>query len=148
MNSPTMNDRQAIQNLFIRLSQAWDAGDGVAYGRCFTADADYVTFNGEHLRGRQAIDTVHQQLWNGVLRGSKLLYLDAELTLRFLSPELAIAHATGIVQLRFHKKPPTSRQSINSNVLLKVNGEWQIAAFHNCRIKRPNWLQRWMIRSK
>jgi len=143
-----MNDRKAIQDLFHRMAQAWDAGDGAAYGACFTADADYVTFSGGHLKGRQAIDSVHQKLWDGVLRGSKLIYGDRDTSLRFISPELAIAHATGVVQLRFHRTPPKARQSINTNVLVKIDGEWQVAAFHNCRITRPNWIQRWMMRSK
>ncbi|MFD0617103.1 SgcJ/EcaC family oxidoreductase [Paenibacillus sp. GCM10027629] len=147
MNSQ-LEDRMAIQDLFNRLAQAWDAGDGAAYGQCFSEDADYVTFSGEHLKGRQDIHTVHQKLWDGVLRGSKLINQDTDMSLRFITPELAIAHATGVVQLRFHKKPPKARQSINTNVLVKIDGEWKVAAFHNCRIKRPNWIQRWMMRSK
>ncbi|WP_314588835.1 SgcJ/EcaC family oxidoreductase [Paenibacillus terrigena] len=146
--SSQLEERMAIHDLFNRLAQAWDAGDGAAYGQCFSEDADYVTFSGEHLKGRQAIDTVHQKLWHGVLRGSKLINQDTDMSLRFITPELAIAHATGVVQLRFHKTPPKARQSINTNVLVKINGEWKVAAFHNCRIKRPNWIQRWMMRSK
>ncbi|MGG4106770.1 SgcJ/EcaC family oxidoreductase [Paenibacillus lautus] len=141
-------DRQAIQTLLASLSKAWGEGSGRAYAECFTEEADYVTFNGQHLKGRRAIDEVHQELWNGVLRDSKLVAGPTPTELRFLTPELAIAHATGAVQLRFHKKPPTSRFSINTNVLIKQNGEWKISAFHNCRIQKPGWIQRLMMRSK
>lgn len=143
----THEDRQAIQTLFDSLSKAWGEGNGRAYAECFTIDADYVTFSGQHLKGRQEIDEVHQKLWDGVLRDSKLVAGPTPTELRFLTPELAIAQATGAVQLRFHKKPPTSRFSINTNVLVKVNGEWKISAFHNCRIQKPGWIQRMMMRS-
>lgn len=144
----THEDRQAILTLLDSLSKAWGEGDGRAYAECFTDDADYVTFNGQHLKGSKEIDEVHQELWSGVLRDSKLVAGPVPTELRFLTPELAIAHATGAVQLRFHKKPPTSRFSINTNVLIKQNGQWKISAFHNCRIQKPGWIQRLMKRSK
>jgi uncharacterized protein (TIGR02246 family) len=135
-------DIQAIHEVFSALSHAWQQGNGKAYSEIFTPDADYVTFFGQHLKGRSEIDHAHQALWNGPLRGSRLIADSNDMKLRFLTPELAIAHATGAVMMRWQKKAPASRDSINTNVLVKQNGEWKIAAFHNCRIKKFNWLTR------
>ncbi len=141
-------DIQAIHNVFRALYRAWDQGDGKAYSEFFTPDADYVTFFGEHLKGRSEIDNAHQALWDGPLRGSKMISDLREMKLRFISPDTAIAHATGAVLMRWQKKAPASRDSINTNVLVRQNGEWKIAAFHNCRIKKLNWLTRLLYQPK
>lgn len=142
------DDVQAIQGVFRALYRAWDQGDAKAYSEIFTPDADYVTFFGEHLKGRGEIADAHQALWEGPLRGSKLIADLREMKLRFLGPDIALAHATGAVLMRWQKKAPASRDSINTNVLVKQNGEWKIAAFHNCRIKKFNWLTRLLFQPK
>ncbi|MBE1441260.1 SgcJ/EcaC family oxidoreductase [Paenibacillus sp. OAS669] len=133
-------DIAEINELFQKLKWAWDRGDGAAYGSCFTEDADYVTFQGEHLQGRKAIAETHQQLWNGVLRGSTL---EGEIKkIRFLSPETAIFHGLGVVKLRWQKTAPSKRDSINTNMVVKQNGKWVIAAFQNSRISGPSLMQK------
>ncbi|WP_068622269.1 SgcJ/EcaC family oxidoreductase [Paenibacillus tuaregi] len=140
-----MNIRNAqgtgeIESLFERLKLAWDRGDGEAYGACFTEDADYVTFQGEHLQGRKAIADTHQELWNSVLRGSAL---EGEIKkIRFITPEIAIFHGLGVVKLRWQKTAPKKRDSINTNIAVKQNGEWKIAAFQNSRISGPGLMQK------
>ncbi|GLX69819.1 SgcJ/EcaC family oxidoreductase [Paenibacillus glycanilyticus] len=141
-------DIQAIHNVFRKLYRAWDQGDGKAYSELFTPDADYVTFFGEHLKGRSEINNAHQALWEGPLRGSRMLADLRDMELRFLSADTAIAHVTGAVLMRWQKKAPASRDSINTNVLVKQNGQWTIAAFHNCRIKKFNWLTRLLFQPK
>lgn len=64
-------DLDAIRELFTALNEAWNNGDGTSYGECFTEDADYVTFIGQHLKGRKQIAEVHQWLFNGPLRRQK-----------------------------------------------------------------------------
>jgi uncharacterized protein (TIGR02246 family) len=136
----TEKEHTAIYDLFHKLTEAWDSGNGEAYGACFTDDADYVTFQGEHLKGRKEIADVHQELWNGVLRGSSLLGEIKQI--RFLTSEVAIFHGLGVVKLRFQKKAPSKRDSINTNVIVKENEEWKIAAFQNGRITKPGLIQK------
>ncbi|GIO16094.1 hypothetical protein J19TS2_56490 [Cohnella xylanilytica] len=129
-------DRKAIDELFARLSEAWNRADGEAYGLCFTEDADYVTFMGQRLKGRRQIADVHQMLFNGPLKGSMLKSsAESGAELRFLSPEVAIVHAIGEAQLASPAQDPNDRGSINTNVVVKAGGEWKITAFHNCRIQ-------------
>lgn len=140
------NDEQALRDLFHDLSERWNQGDGEAYGTCLTEGCDYVTFNGQHLKGRKEVAKVHQQLFDGVLKGSKMAHSVKDI--RFLTPDLAIVHVVGAVNLRWQKKAPKGRDSINTNVVIKENGEWKITAFHNCRIKDANWIQKLLMKSQ
>lgn len=129
-----MTDAQAIHALFDRLAQAWNHGSGSDFGAVFTEDADYVTFDGTHLSGRQSIADAHQRLFDTVLRESRL---EGSLTdLRFLTPEIAVAHGRGAVRLRWQSRTPAARQSINTYVAVRHDGEWLFAAFQNTRIRR------------
>ncbi|RIX50044.1 SgcJ/EcaC family oxidoreductase [Paenibacillus nanensis] len=140
MENHSVQGVREIEYLFGKLKLAWDRGDGEAYGACFTEDADYVTFQGEHLQGRKAIADTHQQLWNNVLRGSTL---EGEIKkIHFVTPEFAIFHGLGVVKLRWQKTAPKKRDSINTNVAVKQNGEWKIAAFQNSRITGTGLMQK------
>ena len=50
-----MTDDDQISALFDQMCRAWTAGDAVAYGRCFTPDCDYVSFDGYRAQGRDAM---------------------------------------------------------------------------------------------
>ncbi|GIO70291.1 hypothetical protein J21TS3_51120 [Paenibacillus cookii] len=140
MNMENRNQMKEIESLFEKMKLAWGKGDGEAYGACFTEDADYVTFQGEHLQGRKAIADTHQELWNSVLKGSTL---EGEIKkIRFVTPDIAIFHGLGVVKLKWQKTAPKKRDSINTNVAVKQNGEWKIAAFQNSRISGPSLMQK------
>ncbi|MGG1659234.1 SgcJ/EcaC family oxidoreductase [Brevibacillus sp. NRS-1366] len=129
-------DLKDIHALFTKLSDSWNRGDGTAYGDCFTEDADYVTFMGQHLKGRKQIADVHQWLFNGPLKGSVMeSSVSTELRPRFIASDVAIVHATGEVRLADPSQNTNDRGSINTNVIVKQNGEWKLTAFHNCRIQ-------------
>src|SRR4051812_16648402 len=111
-------DMKALSELFEALSDAWNKGDGIAFGDCFTEDADYVTFMGQHLKGRKQIVEVHQWLFNGPLKGSKLeSSLSAEVRPRFVTSDVAIVHGVGEALLANPTQDPNDRGSINTNVV-------------------------------
>lgn len=67
------NDKEQLHRLFENLAAAWDKGDGQLYASFFTEDCDYITFYGEHLKGRQSIAKAHQKLYDSfIMRNSKL----------------------------------------------------------------------------
>lgn len=136
-------EEKEIKALFARLEKAWNEGNAKAYAACFTADCDYITFAGEHLKGRQQTEDAHQKLFTGILKKSKLVGEIKDF--RFLTSDVAILHGVGAVQLRWQKSAPESRKSINTLVALKENSEWKLAAFHNCRIQKPNLFQRFFL---
>ncbi|MFC7394189.1 SgcJ/EcaC family oxidoreductase [Scopulibacillus cellulosilyticus] len=128
-------DTVALKALFKNLAEAWNNADGEAYGQCFTNDADYVTFNGTHLKGRKEIAKVHQWLFNGPLNGSKMSYDGMhDFSPRYITPDVAIIHGKGEVSLP-ESQDPGDRLSINTNVVVKEGGKWFITAFHNCRVQ-------------
>ncbi|CDQ40552.1 MULTISPECIES: SgcJ/EcaC family oxidoreductase [Virgibacillus] len=132
-------DIMDIETLFLNLGEAWNKGDGTLYGDCFTEDADYVTFMGQHLKGRKQISDVHQWLFDGPLKGSKMeLGSTMELQPRFVTSDVAIVHGEGEVKLADPNHDSDERESINTNVVVKNRGEWKITAFHNCRIQEPS----------
>ena len=66
------NDEE-IRALWRRACDAWTRGDARAYGETFTADVDYVPFDGSLVRGREAVIENHDRLFRGVLTGSALV---------------------------------------------------------------------------
>ncbi|WP_145134615.1 SgcJ/EcaC family oxidoreductase [Paenibacillus sp. Y412MC10] len=129
-------DIQLMKELFMSLSEAWNKGDGAAYGDCFTDDADYVTFMGQHLKGKKEIAEVHHMLFQGPLKGTTLdSTLTDEVRPRFLTPDVAIVHGIGEVKLPNPAQDPNDRGSINTNVVIRQDGGWKIAAFQNSRIQ-------------
>ena len=65
-----MTDDAQLTALFQRMCQAWTDGDAQAYGACFTADSDYVSFDGARVVGREPMVEAHDRLFRGVLTGS------------------------------------------------------------------------------
>lgn len=113
----------------------WNNGNGHQLASAFTDRADYVTFNGQWLKDKTTIDTVHQQLFDGVLKGSTLEERKIR-DIRFISDSVAILHVTGAVKQKWRKKAVAGRQSIQTLVAVKELSEWKFTAFHNARIRR------------
>lgn len=133
-----------ISALFDRLFAAWSDGDGKAFAACFTEDADYVAFYGQHLKGRQEVESSHQEWFNGVLKGTQMQGNIS--AIRFLNDHTAIVHCIGNTKKRQQKNYPRNRESINTNLVVLQDGEWKITAFHNCRIKEFNFLIKWLMK--
>jgi uncharacterized protein (TIGR02246 family) len=138
MHSQTMTnysaDEAAIRDLFWKLLDDWGRGDGYAYGSRFTEDADYIAFDGTHTRGRREIASSHQKLIDKWVKGTKLVGRIE--SVRFLSPEVALVHATGSTIFPGEDKPRPSRDSIQTLVAVKRDGGWIFTAFCNNRIVR------------
>jgi len=139
---PAQVEETAIRGLFRRLLDAWGRGDGSAYGALFTDDADYVAFDGSRTIGGPAVAESHQQLFDTWLRGTRLTgRIEA---VRFLGPDVALVHATGGTIFAGETAPRPTRDSIQTLVAVRRDGEWRFTAFHNTRILRRTKLQ-WML---
>jgi uncharacterized protein (TIGR02246 family) len=133
-----------IRQLFARTCEAWNQGNAHAYAECFTSDADYVVFDGTHLKSRAAIEHSHTALFSTFLKGSTL---EGELTdLRHVSPDVVLCHGVGAVRLRWQHRTSSGRDSIQTYLAVRGKGIWQFAAFHNTRIQRPNAVQTLLMR--
>jgi uncharacterized protein (TIGR02246 family) len=123
----------ALHDLFDRMCAAWTAGDAAAYGDCFTEDSDYVSYDGTHARGRQAMVDNHHRLFTGVLSGSALV--GRVESVRHLRPGVAVLHATGSVLMPWRSSLPGRRLSRQTLVAVEEGGAWRIAALHNGRVR-------------
>jgi uncharacterized protein (TIGR02246 family) len=126
-------DEQAIRGLMSRTYDAWASADARAYAEAFTEDSDYVAFDGTRCRGRAENEALHASLFGTVLKGTRLQ--GAVESVRFLTREVAVAHATGSVVWPWQKQASRRRLSRQTLVLVKRDGSWRIAAFHNTRVR-------------
>jgi len=133
-NELTVLDRRAIKALIDGLAEAWNRHDGTAYAASFTDDADYIAFDGTHVRGRRAIARLHRYLFENALRASRRIF-EGNPRLRFLAPDTAVAIIEGAVMMPWQRRSIRRRRSIQTYILVKREGEWRIAAFHTSRVR-------------
>jgi uncharacterized protein (TIGR02246 family) len=117
--------------LFHRLVDAWNAGDATAYGNVFTDDADYVVFNGTHLKGRQAIEDSHRWLFDGPLKGTRLA--GAPASFRLVRPDVAVVVTAGGMTMAGDHAPDPAHESIQTLVAVRGDEGWRFASFQNTR---------------
>src|SRR5829696_9695923 len=65
-------DQAALTDLFQTLLDTWSAGDAEAYADLFAPDVCYVGFDGYTFHSRDELRSSHDELFHGVLRGSRL----------------------------------------------------------------------------
>jgi uncharacterized protein (TIGR02246 family) len=133
-------DANAVRSLLDRMRDAWSRGDALAYADCFSQDSDYVTYNGIHLRGRKENAELHDALFRGVLKGTRLSATIESLT--FLSSDVALIQTVGSGAKR-GQAGSRRRKSIQTLIVVKQDGQWRIRSFQNTRIRPFSvWLTR------
>jgi uncharacterized protein (TIGR02246 family) len=135
-------ERRAILNLGQALQDAWNRGDAADYASLFTDDADFVAWTGSYGRGRQAIEDAHRRLFDGPLAGSRMVLAGGAESalpgsLRFVRPGVAIMVTLGAVTLAGQSPAGPDHESVQTFVLTKNGGRWQVTAFHNTRRQQP-----------
>ena len=126
-------DEKALHNLFHVSKDGWNRGDGAAYAASFTEDADYILWNGTHLKGRQAIAAAHQQLFETRLQGSRL---EGEIQhIRFLSDDIALVQLQSSPQIRDQEAPAPEQYAIQTLVAIRQAEGWRFTSFQNTLIQ-------------
>ena len=119
--------RATAESLITRLQDAWNAGDGAAFGAPFAPDADFVDIRGQRHTG-PAIAAGHQRIFDTIYAGSMVRYtlLDA----RELDERVILAHVRG--HLSVPAGPLAGElDALASIVVVRDGDEHRIAAFHN-----------------
>lgn len=123
-------DRQAIQGVLDTWLAAWNRHDMKAWAQLFTADADFVPVNGQHLMGREAIFAYHQDLHQTAFRNRQQSATWKDL--RFIRSDIALGH------IDFRAWTPGDDTSIVTALatvaLEKQDGRWLIYALQNIRL--------------
>ncbi|MEC3955623.1 SgcJ/EcaC family oxidoreductase [Nocardia sp. CDC153] len=134
MTTQQRTDEEAVRDLLARADRAWEAGDATAFAAVFAPDADYTTWFGQRLKGREAIEASHVPLFAKYLKGTRTI---GEITsVRFLAPDVALVHGMGAV-VKGDKKRTRFNTKMVQYVVVRSGGEWSIAAFQNTKY---HWL--------
>lgn len=123
-----MNDITAIHTLLEQARDAWNRGDGIAYGKTFTADATDVTFVGTIYQGAKEIGDAHQVLFDSFLKGSKL-HMEI-VDIRFYGQDTAVAVTRGDV---FKGKPKKLGKVQTYTIVRDTDGQWRVAAIQKTK---------------
>jgi uncharacterized protein (TIGR02246 family) len=137
------NDEAAIRALYQQLMDGWNAGSGNAFAAPFEEDGDLVGFDGTHIKGRHEIALFHQDLFDMFLKGSRLV--GKVRSVRFLTSNVAVMHAIGGTVMAGQTDLEPERNSVQTLVAVRRNGNWYLAAFQNTRatyIGRPEESQK------
>src|ERR687893_1277168 len=126
-------DEAAVRDLYRELMDGWNRGSGEAFAAVFTEDGDLIGFDGAHFEGRAEITTFHQELFDKWLKGTRLVGRVKDV--RFLSPDVALMHAVGSTVMRGKAAPSPERDSIQTLVAVRQNGQWRLAVFQNTRLR-------------
>jgi uncharacterized protein (TIGR02246 family) len=124
-------DEDAVRAIHRGMLEAWNDGSSERFSASFTDDADFVAFEGTHLRGRREIDAFHKQIFATVVKGSRL---EGEVKfVRFLAPDLAVMHSVVRVFLAGQSVTSASRDSMQLYVVVQRDGRWQTQELMNAR---------------
>jgi uncharacterized protein (TIGR02246 family) len=135
MNSQTAQtitaDESAIRDFHRQMIDAWNRGSGEGFAAPFSETADFITFEGTHLKGRTEIAAFHQQAFDTVVKGTRL---EGEVNfVRLVNSQLALMLVEIGVILPGQTETSPSRDSLPLYVATKRDEGWQIEGLLNTR---------------
>ncbi|SES70993.1 YybH family protein [Nonomuraea wenchangensis] len=123
------SDLAAITEVLRRGQDAWNAGDGAAYGACFTDDATDVTFVGTVYHGAAEIGRAHQALFDSFLK-------DTLLTIEIVEIRRYGDAAVVLTRGEVAKGAPKKLGKLATYTLVRqAGGQWRIAAVQKTKHK-------------
>ena len=125
-------DEAAIRQIVKQLEDGWNAHDGKAFAAPFAADADYVVVNGLYIKGREAIEKGHIDIFTTIYKESR--NVSTVKSVRFLRPDVAVAHVEWNLEFKAGGETRKAR-AMNSLVMTKDGGKWNISVFHNTPVQ-------------
>ncbi|HKU92652.1 MAG TPA: SgcJ/EcaC family oxidoreductase [Sphingomicrobium sp.] len=124
-----------------RFSDSWNRRDGPAYGDAYWPDAELVDPTGTIWDGRDAIEQMHVELWNGPASGTRV---EARVRrVRALSPTLMVVDLEVAVAGFIPAPPGTAAAEVGmvranlKHVAEMRAGEWKIVASQNTFVAAP-----------
>lgn len=125
-------DEAAIRAAVQSVQDGWNAHDGKAFAAPFAPDADYVVVNGTYIKGRDAIEQGHTQIFSTFYKESR--NVATVKGVRFIRPDVAVAHVEWNLEFKAGGRM-TKARALNTMVFTKENGKWSIAAFQNTPVQ-------------
>ena len=111
-----------------QLEDSWNTANGEAFGEAFTEDADFIAIRGDYHQGREAIAKGHHAIFNSIYKDSRATYE--------LIRARALSDGVILAQTRSDLSAPSGplageHSSVSTLVLVRDEGAWQVAGFHN-----------------
>jgi uncharacterized protein (TIGR02246 family) len=126
-------DAQALRAIAAAYAAAWNQHDASSFSDFFAEDADFVTFQGIWIKGRAAIQTAHQFIFDGPFKNTSIRYLEDTQALRGSDAavlrakwELTGADAAGAAF--------PARTGMFIFVFHRLDGQWRLVAGQNTDI--------------
>ena len=128
-------DEQAIRNIILQMTEGFNKHDAKAATQMYTSDADFVNVRGDKYTGAVEIQQKLKEIF--LTRAKQATLKTLNVSVRFVNPDLAIAHVTnelsGLVDSAGLTLP--SHQELSVRVFIKENDNWRLTAFHNTMIR-------------
>jgi uncharacterized protein (TIGR02246 family) len=135
-SSGTRSDEDSIRAVMAATTDAFSRHDAKAWVKFCTPDAQLVTVRGESMKGIAAIEKGLSTIFQ--TRGRNVTLKTLEVAVRFIRPDVALAHVTnelsGLLSPEGQTLPP--HQELSIRVLVKDEGVWRITAFHNTILQK------------
>ena len=129
----TEQDKAAVRDVVgTQQAAAWNKHDAKAYAALFTEDGDCVNVVGWWWKGRAEIEQKLTGAYLFVFKESVLTIKDSDIDVKFLAPDIAVAHVRWTMTgARTPKGIPEPQQGIQTQLLKKQSGKWLVAEFQN-----------------
>lgn len=128
MSDTRTADEAAIQAVLTRSYDAWAHGDAVGMVAEYTPDAAAV-MPGSLRDGRSVIRDSMAMAFGGPLKGTTTY--DRQLSLRFVGSDAAIVLSESGILFAGQDEVPDERKVYATWVLVKQDGRWLVAGYHN-----------------
>jgi uncharacterized protein (TIGR02246 family) len=129
MTSTTTIDDQAVLGVLDSFYRAWAAADADAMAGLYTLDATAVSPMFSQA-GRDEIRAYFEAGFAGRLAGTTVV--DEPSSVRLFGPDAAVVISESGVLMPGETSVPADRRLKATWVLVRQDGEWLIAAYHNC----------------
>jgi uncharacterized protein (TIGR02246 family) len=122
-----MSTEQIAREVLARLEQAWNSGDGNAFGAPYRDNASFVTIRGELAHGAE-IGTGHTQILTSIYAGSTnhMELLEAQR----VSDDVIIATSRNTLEAP-HGPLAGVHAAMSTSVLVRSGDDWRIATSQN-----------------
>lgn len=133
-NAQTNNaaDDAAIREMVRTIEDGWTKKDGTLFAKPFAENADYVVINGMHIKGRAAIASGHQMIFDSFYKETNIK--TAVQSIRYIRPDIAIVHFSSHLTGVSNGEKLDGKGQITLTVEKTKNG-WQIVAFQNTGVQ-------------
>jgi uncharacterized protein (TIGR02246 family) len=126
-------DEAALRESVKQMESGWNTKSGALFAKPFAEDADYVVINGMYLKGRAAIESAHQRIFDTIYKDTSVTLVVKQI--RFLRPDVAVVHVEG------RRTGPANELNQGAMLTLMMTKEkrgWVIAAFQNTAVAAKN----------